>query len=239
MPVKQFRNKKLLRPAFYKHTYRQFRDRPKWRRIHESLSAYKGHGGRVFFVQIGTHDSMSQGDPVRRHIVEDKWSGLLVEPVPYIYKRLVKNYEPYQGLRFANVAVDSQNSTATMIAAVDLPNNPATRLSSFSGRVLDEFRWRNPDIDRWVEPLEVQTLTLQNLLDRYEIEHIDGLFIDTEGHDKVILDQLDLSDPNKRPHFILYEHYYLSKAEQSDLRTRLHDAGYRTVVLRIDTFAEL
>jgi hypothetical protein len=39
------------------------------------------------FVQIGANDGMGD-DPVRRHVFEDGWVGVLVEPLPDVFERL-------------------------------------------------------------------------------------------------------------------------------------------------------
>src|SRR6266700_5808911 len=62
-------------------------------------------GGPVFFVQIGANDGM-HGDPLRSLILKHaSWGGILVEPVPYAFERLKKNYAGRSNLHFENVAV--------------------------------------------------------------------------------------------------------------------------------------
>ena len=57
-----------------------------------------------FFVQIGAHDGI-RDDPIRKYIVKSHWRGLLVEPVPHIFRKLVENYRDETQLIFENVAV--------------------------------------------------------------------------------------------------------------------------------------
>ena len=41
----------------------------------------------VFFVQVGANDG-DLLDPLREEIGFRKWSGIMVEPVPYVFERL-------------------------------------------------------------------------------------------------------------------------------------------------------
>src|SRR5436305_1438250 len=46
---------------------------------------------RAFVVQVGAHDG-SIVDPLRAELVRRPWSGILVEPVPYVFARLRASY---------------------------------------------------------------------------------------------------------------------------------------------------
>ena len=45
----------------------------------------------IFFMNIGANDGLA-GDPLREFIVTKGWNGILVEPVDYVFQRLVKAY---------------------------------------------------------------------------------------------------------------------------------------------------
>lgn len=222
----------------YQQALSEIRDIPKWRSITARLTEYTQRSGNFFFVQIGANDGV-RGDPVREHVLKHNWSGLLVEPVPHVFGRLKHNYVGQAGLSFANVAVSHNNGSATMLAPLELPDgapNPLSHLSTFDSRVIRKHKWAK-DIGKLMQPTEVQTVTLPTLFEEFSVEHIDGLFVDTEGHDKTILDQLDLSAV--RPHFVLYEHGHLPANDQADLADRFTSAGYGLTTMRRDTFADL
>jgi hypothetical protein len=65
------------------------------------------------------------------------------------------------------------------------------------------------------------------------MERIDLLHIDAEGHDAVILDQVDLE--TVRPAVIMYESERLSTADQERTTSRLRAAGYRVTSDDFDT----
>ena len=231
--------RRIFRAESYGKAVDELVDLPKWRRIRKQLSEYTERNGGFFFVQIGANDGI-QNDPIRKHVRKDGWKGLLVEPVPHVFSQLVRNYRSYSGLQFANVAVSDKSGTAPMLTAVELPGtakNPMNQISSFRRDVIEKHSWMVGDVEQAVVATEVDTLTLHDLFDRHGILKYDGLFVDTEGHDKVVLDQVDLVE--SAPPFILYEHAHLTKVEQADINDRLTGHGYDVTRLRLDTFAAI
>lgn len=231
--------RRLTRASTYQQIVAEMKDVPKWRKIHEHLTAYSERTGDFFFVQIGANDGVT-GDPIRRHVQQSGWSGLLVEPVPHVFAQLRKNYAGQPGLKFANVAVAQTDGTATMLAAVQLPGgraNPLSPVSTFDREVLRKHEWMADNPNDLTQPIDVPTRTLSTLFEEYGVRQLDGLFIDTEGYDKVVLDQLDLE--THAPRFILYEHGHLGPEACGELALRFSTAGYDLTTLRRDTFAEL
>lgn len=45
-----------------------------------------------FFIQIGSNDGILH-DQIHNYVMKYNWSGVLIEPVKYIFNSLVKNYE--------------------------------------------------------------------------------------------------------------------------------------------------
>jgi len=66
-----------------------------------------------FFVEIGAHDGIS-GDPIHRHIIKYKWKGILIEPVKYLFDKLVAYYKRQNNLIFENVAIGDKNGKSKM-----------------------------------------------------------------------------------------------------------------------------
>src|SRR5271157_3744519 len=66
-----------------------------------------------FFVQIGANDGVCC-DPIREYVIKSHWRGLLVEPVPFLFRRLVENYRDEPQLIFENVAVAPHDGAMTL-----------------------------------------------------------------------------------------------------------------------------
>ena len=144
------------------------------------------------------------------------WRGVLVEPIPYIFAKLKANYPDKDRFELANVAIGEDGKVpfyyVDKAAINDLPDLPYwyDQLGSFDrAHIVKEL---DGVLEPYIRSMEVESLHLGSLLDRYEISKIDVLHIDAEGYDWKVLQQLDLS--RFRPAFILCEHHHLSHDER-------------------------
>ncbi len=166
----------------------------------------------AFCVQIGSNDGKT-GDPLNLLFWKnEKWKGLFVEPVPYSFKKLAQNYTDTDRFKLENVAINDGSIAdfyfVRQEAKKDLPNLPYwyDQLASFKkDHITKELEGV---LEPYITSLEIEGVTLKNLLDRNGVETIDLLHIDTEGYDWEILKQLDLQ--KFRPQFILFEWHHLN-----------------------------
>ena len=59
------------------------------------------------------------GDPLHPYIKRFAWRGVLVEPLPHLYRELIQTYAGMPGIRFENAAIsrlDSKNEVAGLSA---------------------------------------------------------------------------------------------------------------------------
>jgi FkbM family methyltransferase len=173
---------------------------------------------QVFIVQIGSNDG-STGDPIynllQRH---PSWEALLVEPVPFLFERLRANHRGNARVRFDNVAVSEKAGTSSFYyidaaAKKQIPDLPYwfDQLGSFDRAHIT--RHLGASIEPFIVSTELTTLPLAGLFERNRVTRIDVLHIDTEGHDWVILQQLDLAVWH--PKVILFEHSHLKPADKT------------------------
>ena len=149
-----------------------------------------GNKEDFFFVQIGSHDGISGGnDPLHKYIKKYNWSGILVEPVRYLYKELKKNYEGCENLVFENVAISREGETMKFysIEKHDDQKNPFwyNQLGSFCKDVILSHRKHIPKFDKYFKEEEIETITFDSLIKG--INQIDLLHIDVEGYDLEII----------------------------------------------------
>lgn len=183
----------------------------------------------VRFVQIGSNDA-GYGDPLRVHVLLHGWRGLMVEPVPYIYQRLVQRYASIKGLRFANVAIAERSGSQTFfhLRASSEASLPPwyDQLGSFDRAHLMKHQRYLPDLpDRIVEST-VECMRFDDLCAGHGIDGFDLLHIDTEGYDWKVLQTVDLA--RYRPTIVLFEHRHLAPTDLAAALAHLHQAGYRT-----------
>lgn len=194
--------------------------------------ARKG-SNQLFFVQIGAHDGL-HGDPIRPFVMKHHWKGILVEPQPKIFKRLIKNYEAEKQLMFENAAIAPTDGTATLYSFKDSPNLPdhASMLASFDrGRLVANGHGYKGDIDE----LKVSTLSVKTLLAKNNVQQLDLLQIDTEGFDYEILKMFHKAGIN--PSIINFESGILSEAQMKECGELFATWGYRAITVGVDTVA--
>lgn len=192
-----------------------------------------------FFVQIGSNDGVT-GDPIHGHVMARDWSGVVVEPLPDLFERLEATYRGVPRVRAIRAAV-SATSGITTIYRVEghLADDPpwADQLASFDREVIMKHSHAVRNLSERVKPVDVPTITWDDLRAIVGPIVIDLLHVDTEGHDYEILRRIDWAALHA-PTAVLYEHKHLS-AIDSELSQRMFEsAGYSVTVGAGDTFCE-
>ena len=180
----------------------------------------------AFVVQIGANDGIS-GDPLADGFSKTRWSGLLVEPVPHLYERLVAQYRDRPGMRIERAAVSTYDADAPLFRLRTVPGESPewfNQLATLDRDVLLKHRSSIPEIDSLVIEERVPTVRLDTLLARHGISKIDLLVIDTEGHDLEVLRSLDFR--RFCPTVLMFEHQHLSEADKQSAYALLDTAGY-------------
>jgi FkbM family methyltransferase len=203
------------------------------------LRAFAAAHPDAVFVEIGANDG-EQHDHLRPFILSRRWTGVMVEPVPYIFARLQANYAGIDRVRLENAAVGARDGTLPFWFLVDAPADERSRLpdwydgiGSFSREALLGHAVHIPDIAERVVCQEVPTLTFASLCAKHGLGHVDLLVVDTEGHDWEIIRTADLGA--WRPELIVYEHFHLSPADRAACAEHVRGLGYRTLEEGFDT----
>jgi len=192
------------------------------------------------FFQIGAGNGISH-DYIRDYVLKYKWKGIMVEPVKYIFEELKENYKGQNGLIFENVAIASKREFKTFYR-LQKSNDPLPswydELGSFNLDVILKHESFIPDIRERIVKEEVLCESVENLIKKYCLNHIDLLQIDTEGYDYELLSGINLNQI--RPKMIRYEHKHLSKCDMESCKKLLQSHGY-TVIQEdhVNTFAWL
>jgi FkbM family methyltransferase len=192
--------------------------------------------GEIGFVQIGAFDGRAN-DPLYGLIHRFGWRGVLVEPQPSVFARLLETYAGIDGLVFLNAAVAEARGTQTLWALRDVRSGDPTWLRQVASFNRDHvLRHVGADGAERIVGHEVETMTLDDVISRAP-QGMDVLQVDAEGNDGRIVNMLDLE--RHRPALIQFEHRHLSLREHAQVGTRLADAGYRLAVVGSDTIAVL
>lgn len=216
----------LFKPPFEKNMARTL----------ESYDLQKGH--QVHFVQIGSNDGL-QGDPLHPFIVSHNWKGILAEPQPPLFEKLVNNYAASrERLFFENIAV-SRAPGYFPFYFVDPDNKDLpewlSQLSSFNREVILKHADYYPRIADHIKVINIKTDSFDKMLERNGMENVDLIHIDTEGHDFEILKSIDLD--KYKPEIIIYEQKHLAKAEARESVRYLRKKGFRVRLSKSDCIA--
>lgn len=179
------------------------------------------------FIEIGTSDFSTIIQQ------ENPGIGLSIEPLKIYLDRLPDK----EGVTKVNCAISDIDGVVDVywidpedIAKYNLPDwlrgcnsiiNPhPTAYSELSGRgLLDIYK-----------KTSCETICWDTLVERYNIESVDHLKIDTEGHDCIILQSILKSKSKVLPNTIFFENNVLTNSELTDdTLKKLINAGYQLI----------
>lgn len=192
------------------------------------------------FIQVGANAGDFE-DPIAPLIhAHPKWRGVFVEPVPFAFRRLRRNYGEDPRFTFVNAAVSVTPTTQPFYyvaehALTQLPDLPPwyDQLGSFDrDHITRHFGAR---IEPYIVAAKVPCLTLAEVFARLGDHPPDLLHVDTEGFDAAVVAQV--RHPLRAPLLILYEHKHLAPGAARETRRHLERLGYRLRECRGDTLA--
>lgn len=192
------------------------------------------------FIQIGSNDGKT-GDPIYKLIKDSEWKGILVEPVPYLFEKLVKNYSfAADRLHFENVAIGKTEGNIDFyyIRQSDDVGLPEwyNQLGSFDLSIIMKHIKEIPGLEQMIVTASLPTMNLDSLLKKYDYNTLDLLHIDTEGYDFEIIKMIDFG--SIRPCIILFEHKHLTTKEYKQCLRLLKNNGYAVYLGKGDTIAK-
>ena len=173
------------------------------------------------FIEIGSCDF----NTLNHFPKLGKWTGVIVDPI----KKYLDKIPRVAGVQYINVAITEQNGKAKMFVFKDVV---VDKDKDYAG--MSTLHPLETNIERGLyEEVEVDTITYATLLERCNINRVDYLKIDTEGHDFEILKQINY-ESNTRPRLIKVEHKHLDHNAMSDF---LISKGYSIDIQLDDIFA--
>lgn len=191
------------------------------------------------FVQVGANDGDAL-DPLQEAIARTSWTGVMVEPVPYVFKRLSANMAGNHRVALANVAIADEDGVKDFYHLAEAaPGDDVWpwyhALGSFNRDVLLSHVEVIPDIESRIITTPVPCVTFDSLCEQYSLTRVDVIQIDTEGYDDVVLGLIDLA--RYRPQVVMYERIHLEPESQARLLKRLRAHGYEVFNDSMDTVA--
>lgn len=172
----------------------------------------------VFVMNVGAMDGVLF-DEMIGYTNMYNYKGLYVEPIPYLFERLKNNIK--NGI-FENSAISDYDGEIEMMTikreAIDngLVHNCFYGMSAVyppKNGLGSEFD--KPTVEKYGELVTVNCITWNTLLQKHNVQKIDVIKIDAEGHDYKIFKQIDLLKNDLK--VIRLEWINLSKEEQESI----------------------
>ena len=199
---------------------------------------------RPSIIQIGAHDGV-RADPVQGVIRARNLPALLVEPLPDMAAMLRKQHSDVPSVTIEEAAIGEKSGALALYridpAAHGLPAW-VQELASFDKSVIlkhsgDDGMDRRAFAAAVIE-VPVRVMTFSQLMEKYPAFcAADILQVDTEGHDRIIVEAA--IEAGLRPKLINYEHKHLSLPDQERCRRFLSERGYSFASNASDTQAIL
>ncbi len=217
----------------YLYLYHKFYKRTRFPSVDHLIETFAQQKPEAFFVQIGVNDGSTE-DPIHRHIILGKWAGILVEPLEEEFTKLKKQHKNNPRLIFENVAIADKRGKRPFFFIDKLKNDVpywVSKLSSFDPTIPAQVKELYPHAV--VSSKDIDCMTVNDLLEKNKVNHVDLLLTDTEGFDFEILKTVDWSRIN--PEIVVFEHRHLDPSDMAAALKMLQDQGYAIFKDEYDT----
>jgi FkbM family methyltransferase len=199
------------------------------------LGAFAELHPKAFFIEIGANDG-EQLDPLAPLVRTLPWSGILVEPVPYVFERLRRNHAENERIALERAAIAESDGWQPFycLAEVDDPARQGLpewydAIGSFDRTTIVRHGNVIPDIESRLVRIDVPCMTFESLCRKHDVTKLDLLLIDAEGYDWNIIRSIDLSI--RHPRLLIFEHEHLPEGDRARCEAMLREAGYELAAL--------
>jgi FkbM family methyltransferase len=244
--------KEYLRKTFVYNIYFSiwYYWKPKPATLTQIIEKLNDESEEIYFIEIGANLT-DRNDHLSRFFNSGRWKGVLVEPQADIAIELNRKYASIEDIQIANYAIGIANEQKALYMYNFSKDGWVTSLSSFSkeqllkhyhhGWLINRAKEAGIELSNNPENLikveYVNTITFQELANRYQVEGVNLLVVDTEGYDAKIIQSIDFSKFNIT--LVIFENRHLSGLEYRNSIKHLKRYGYKLFEDQGDTFAVL
>ena len=184
-------------------------------------------------VVIGAHFGVWLNDDLSRY---DKENILLVEPVPYNYKKLKERFINSSNIHVCTNAIFSEHKTSKFYYVNEksiskLGKHWASGIGSFNkSHILDHRTKRFKIEEKDIDEIEIEFITFDDLIEKYFIKSINKLQIDVEGAEYEILNSIDYKKINISSIQFESKHFdgtFKEGAKLEEIKKKLISEGYK------------
>ena len=171
----------------------------------------------TYIIQIGSHIGNTSNDFLFNNI-KPNLKYVMIEPVPYLFNQLKENYKYKTNVILLNIAIS--NYEGNLVLYTPSLKNDFDKLPSWASQLasVNENHLISHIPELIVDKITVECKTINQIIKEYNINNIDALYIDTEGHDYDILMELNLS--KVKPNNIVFENKHMDGINSYFLNVR-------------------
>ena len=174
-------------------------------------------------IQIGANDGIAF-DELNFFIKKYKIKSVLVEPINENYEKLKNNYKDFDFVKLENSVISDDNTINYLYKVnskfFEYYGNHIPAISSFDNNHLIKHGVKNSHIIKE----KVHSITIKNLLKKYNITNLDLLFVDAEGYDGNIV--YDFLEKTNFRSIIIFEYIHIENVIFQKLIKKLLDKNY-------------
>ncbi len=172
------------------------------------------------FVDVGAHAGINFSNT---YYLERElgWSGIAVEPNPSVFKKLQKN----RSCTTLQACITDYNGTTDFLSIEGPGNMLCGIIEKYDARHMDRVNRVVSEHNGEKKIIEIQCLTINNLLEKHKLSQVDYLTIDTEGGELDILKAIDFD------RFDIEVIGVENNFEETDIRKLLIGKGYELKVI--------
>ena len=184
-------------------------------------------------VVLGAHSGKHLKDLLNEYVNSKI---LLVEPVPYNYEALEKNYGKKENFYICKYAILNEKKTDNFYyvkkdSIHKLGKHWASGIGSFNKKhLLNHKRKRFLITSEDIQKIEIDFITFEDLVKKFEIRSIDKLQIDVEGAEFKIMNSINYTDIKINQILFESKHYdgtFKEGKKLEEIKKKLLYYGYK------------
>jgi FkbM family methyltransferase len=208
-------------------------------RLHAVCAQIPTHIEDPYFVKVGANDGLT-GDPISELLLaEQAWTGLMIEPIPYVYEMLQRNFSDASRFELVQSCVGAAPGEATFFF-VDPGAEKLLELPEWYDRIGGLSREHlikhlGDRVQDYIIELTLDVHPLSKILQQRNRTTFEFLHIDVEGHDFEVIKGLDWA--SQRPLAIMAEQKHISQEIRVAFYDKLEQENYWTFPFGGELFA--
>ena len=195
------------------------------------LEYYFNHNNINNLIQIGANDG-KRHDHLNYFITKLKINSVLIEPINDCFDELKKNYSDYDFVKLENSAISVNNELSYLFQVnsegLNYYHDDIKGLNSFDINHLLKHGVKKKHINK----TKISSISILDLIKKYNIEKLDLLCVDTEGYDDKIIHEF-LSNTNLKP-LIIFEYIHIKNRSLKELLKLLNNKNYKFFSIKED-----